>query len=100
MTSTMKLLMRRIHDGLKDSPVYVPVRKAHLKWSAARWTEGDEAVRRMYSRFLRPGDLVFDIGANVGQRVKVFARMGVTVVAVEPQDVCMTFLRSLYLKNP
>lgn len=43
----------------------------------------------LYSRWLRPGDLVFDIGANVGLRTSVFLEMGLSVVAVEPQPECV-----------
>lgn len=39
----------------------------------------------LYARFIRPGDLVFDIGANVGERTKIFLSLGARVVAVEPQ---------------
>jgi hypothetical protein len=39
---------------------------------------------RLYSRFVRPGDLVFDIGAHVGDRVASFRRLGAHVVAAEP----------------
>jgi hypothetical protein len=38
----------------------------------------------LYSRFLRPGDLAFDIGSHVGDRVVSFRRLGAAVVAVEP----------------
>lgn len=40
----------------------------------------------LYSRYVRPGDLVFDIGANVGQRSGWFIELGCRVVAVEPQQ--------------
>lgn len=39
----------------------------------------------LYGRYVRPGDLVFDIGANVGQRTAWFIELGCRVVAVEPQ---------------
>ena len=39
----------------------------------------------LYRRFLRPGDLAFDVGAHVGDRVASFRRLGARVVAVEPQ---------------
>lgn len=39
---------------------------------------------QVYSRFVQPGDLVFDIGANVGARTATFLNMGCRVVAVEP----------------
>ncbi|MEF2552520.1 FkbM family methyltransferase [Aurantimonas sp. A2-1-M11] len=38
-----------------------------------------------YRDFVRPGDLVFDIGAHVGDRTRIFHRLGARVVAVEPQ---------------
>lgn len=41
--------------------------------------------RPLYRRWIKPGDLVFDIGANVGERVKVFRQLHAEVVAVEPQ---------------
>lgn len=43
------------------------------------------AGMQLYSRYVRPGDLVFDIGANVGQRTGWFLELGCRVVAVEPQ---------------
>ncbi len=38
----------------------------------------------LYGRFCKPGDLVFDIGANVGERTGWFLELGCEVVAVEP----------------
>jgi FkbM family methyltransferase len=43
------------------------------------------AMDRLYGQFMRPGDLVFDVGAHVGDRVAAFRRLGTRVVAVEPQ---------------
>jgi len=40
-----------------------------------------------YARFVRAGDLAFDIGAHVGDRSACFARLGARVVAVEPQPL-------------
>lgn len=39
----------------------------------------------LYRRFLAPGDLAFDLGAHVGDRISSFRRLGARVVAVEPQ---------------
>jgi FkbM family methyltransferase len=55
--------------------------------------------RRMdafYRQFLQAGDLAFDIGAHVGNRVRVFRRIGAHVVAVEPQPDFVAVLRLLY----
>jgi FkbM family methyltransferase len=54
------------------------------------------AMEQLYARFVRPGDLVFDIGAHVGDRIAAFRRLGARVVAVEPQPALVTTLRLLY----
>ena len=59
-------------------------------------TGREVAIDGMYRRFVRPGDLVFDIGSHVGDRVACFRRLGARVVAVEPQPLCMRALRELY----
>jgi FkbM family methyltransferase len=51
---------------------------------------------RLYSRFVKPDNLVFDIGAHVGDRVASFRRLGARVVAVEPQPALAKLLRLLY----
>jgi len=56
-------------------------------------------LMRFYSKFVSEGDLCFDIGANLGNRTKVFLKLGATVVAVEPQDNCMRNLQRKYGKN-
>jgi FkbM family methyltransferase len=45
---------------------------------------------------MRPGDVVFDIGANMGDRVAVFHELGARVVAVEPQPACIERLRERF----
>lgn len=54
---------------------------------------------RLYGRFVQPGDLVFDIGAHVGDRVASFRRLGARVVAAEPQPAAAKVLRLLYGRN-
>jgi FkbM family methyltransferase len=55
---------------------------------------------RLYSRFVREGDLVFDIGSHVGDRIGSFRRLGCRVVAVEPQPRLVRILRRLYGRDP
>jgi FkbM family methyltransferase len=55
--------------------------------------------RRMeafYRQFIQAGDLAFDIGAHVGNRIRVFRRIGARVIAVEPQPDFIALLRLLY----
>jgi FkbM family methyltransferase len=42
------------------------------------------ALRRFYRPFVGPGELVFDIGAHVGDRTRAFAGLGARVAAFEP----------------
>jgi FkbM family methyltransferase len=43
------------------------------------------AMDALYARFVKAGDLAFDIGSHVGDRVASFHRLGARVVALEPQ---------------
>jgi FkbM family methyltransferase len=54
------------------------------------------AMDRLYAQFIAPGDLVFDIGAHVGDRVASFRRLGARVVAVEPQPDFTRILRLFF----
>ena len=51
------------------------------------------------SGFIARGDLCFDVGANVGNRVKIFLKMRARVVAAEPQAACAAVLREKYGAN-
>jgi len=55
--------------------------------------------REFYGQFLRPGDLAFDVGAHVGDRVRTWRQLGARVVAIEPQPVMAKLLRRLYGKD-
>jgi FkbM family methyltransferase len=56
----------------------------------------DAAMDALYARFVRPGDLAFDIGSHVGDRIGAFRRIGARVVALEPQPLCANVIRTLY----
>jgi FkbM family methyltransferase len=56
----------------------------------------NRALARFYAQFVRPGDLCFDIGAHVGNRLWAFSKLGARVVALEPQPDCMRLLRRWY----
>lgn len=50
--------------------------------------------------FLKPGMLVFDIGANMGNYAALFAKRGARVIAFEPQPFCSNFLRFRFMFSP
>ncbi len=78
MYAPLKSLQARI---IKFSPSY----RRHLL-----------TMTEFYSQFIKPGDLCFDIGANVGNRTKVFLTLQATVVAVEPQIECVQELEKTF----
>ena len=54
----------------------------------------------LYARFLKPGDLAFDIGAHVGDRISSFRRLGARVVALEPQPGPARVIRVIHGRDP
>src|SRR3954470_10225016 len=54
------------------------------------------AMDRLYAQFVKPGNLVFDIGAHVGDRITSFRRLGARVVALEPQPGPAAILQFLF----
>jgi FkbM family methyltransferase len=62
---------------------------------AAEMRQLDQQDRKrieFYRQFIEPGDLVFDVGANLGNRAKLFLELNAKVVAFEPQKSCADLL--------
>lgn len=49
---------------------------------------------------LLPGDVVFDVGANTGDKAAALLARGVKMVCVEPQPACVAVLNSRFHGNP
>ena len=60
----------------------------------ARWD------RRLYADHVRPGDLVFDVGANRGDKTAVFLGLGARVLAIEPDPRTADGLRRRFRGEP
>ena len=54
------------------------------------------ALDAVYQPYVGRGDLVFDIGGHVGDRVASFRRLGARVVVAEPQPALAKTLRLIY----
>lgn len=48
-------------------------------------------LKKFYQQFINPGDLCFDIGSNIGERMEIFLRLGAKVISIEPQIKCIQF---------
>ena len=49
---------------------------------------------------LREGDLVFDVGANVGTKTLNYRKLGARVVCCEPQPDCIKKLHEIFIGDP
>ena len=58
------------------------------------------ALRRLYAPFVGEDDLVFDVGAHVGDRALAFASLGARVIALEPQPRFARGLRRTVGSHP
>jgi FkbM family methyltransferase len=64
------------------------------------WRPGRQrSLRRLYATWVGEGDLVFDVGAHLGDRSHAFAALGARVIALEPQPVIARWLRYLVGRN-
>jgi FkbM family methyltransferase len=85
------------------TPLY-PIYRRLADWRRERrmirdfqaWSAEDQQRFDFYRQFIAQGDVVFDVGANMGNRSKIFSTLGAVVVAVEPQTACLRFLRSVF----
>jgi FkbM family methyltransferase len=58
------------------------------------------ALTRIYAPFIKPGDLCFDIGAHLGDRIRAWSKLGAHIVALEPHPGMMSWLRHWYVRKP
>lgn len=56
--------------------------------------------KELYSLFVKPNSLCFDVGANVGNRTAIFLELGAKVVMVEPQKECYEALEKRFPNLP
>jgi FkbM family methyltransferase len=54
---------------------------------------------KFYSQLISEGDIVFDVGANIGNRTQTFLTLGAKVIAIEPQNKCRTVLKLRFGKK-
>ena len=78
------------------SGLYAPARFLYSVSLGRQVAHARSKMREFYRSVLRPGALVFDIGANVGVLSAVFASLGARVVALEPNADCVRHIQLAY----
>lgn len=93
-------MKKAIVEILKAIGLYKPLlrQKQKLDQQKAERTERENQGRRLafYSTFITKGQLVFDVGANIGNRTENFLEIGARVIAVEPQPDCIRVLQQKF----
>ena len=94
-------MLSNIKRLLKTTPLYYPYRRytqrklrRSLISQIGEWTTSDQHHKEFYSEFVKSGDVVFDVGANLGNRSKVFLALEAQTIGFEPQPFCQDILRS------
>ena len=101
--SSVKLRVQRIlrrlgfYHRLQASSLY------YLYWRVADRSVVEDVNKELqfYRNILwgfRPGDVIFDVGANQGYKTDIFLRLGAKVVAVEPDELNKEILEQKFLK--
>ena len=97
-------MKKTIQSTLRKLGLYYRVKSSlayDLYWRMAdpRLIQGQTREVNFFRQALqgfRPGDLIFDIGANIGQKTGVFLRLGARVVAVDPDRSNQEILRQSF----
>lgn len=72
------------------------------KLSGFHENAGIAAKKRLYDfycQFIKNDDLVFDIGANVGDYTEAFVKSGAKVICIEPNPDCVKILKQRFGNN-
>jgi hypothetical protein len=63
---------RRLRRALEGTRAFVPVRNLYRQLFHRHVAREAKAMRRFYRQFFRSGDIVFDVGANIGDYAEAF----------------------------
>jgi FkbM family methyltransferase len=102
----MGAIARQLQSMLKRAGLYQRLKASLLhdvywRMNDRRWIDVRSREVDFYRRLLtgfRPGDLIFDVGANDGFKTDVFLRLGARVVAIDPDDVNQEILYNKFLR--
>ena len=75
------------------------LRKRKICRKLGRWNSDDENRLQFYSSLIPSDSIIFDVGANLGNRTKIFSRLGAKVIAIEPQTYCFDILSCFFKRN-
>ena len=94
-------MARKLVELIKKTPFYYPLKRSN--WANFLFDRKKFEQTKAETKFIRSflpqnkkNDLVFDIGANIGFKTNIFFRLGKKVIAFEPDQTNLIFLRGLF----
>src|SRR5690349_7677956 len=81
-----------ISERLEGTRAFVPLRTMYHTLFKPGLARQRVARSNFYAQLIRPGNLVFDVGANYGEYSQMFMRLGARVIAMEPNPSCARIL--------
>lgn len=94
MTGAVKSRIERaLRERFFGSPMFPAVRTAYQFAFNRGKLRNRRRMRDFYADYIHRGDLVFDVGANVGIYSEIFTELGANVIAIEPNPYCSELLR-------
>ncbi len=102
----MYAIRRNLLSTLKKAGIYHRLRASfaydlYLNLTNRKLLKDRDREAAFYRAVLdgfKPGDLIFDIGANIGDKTDTFLRIGAHVVAVDPDEHSQAILRQKFLR--
>lgn len=88
-----------VKNIIKSTTIYNKYKINKIAQKSKKFDADDDKRMQFYAQFVKHGTTCFDIGANIGNRTKIFLELvgskGKTV-AVEPQDFCCKILQKSF----
>jgi FkbM family methyltransferase len=79
------VLPQPLKNALLSLNLYGPAWRVYSRLTRASKRPSVLYQMKHYAQFLKPGDLCFDVGANIGRKSAIFLELGARVIAIEPQ---------------
>lgn len=95
----MTALKRGMKEALQRAGLF-PLARAVYRDLSPEHRRERACNASFFGSIVRPGDLCFDIGANLGQTAEVLAGIGATVIALEPNPLCRPVLEFHFRRKP
>ena len=86
---------RGLKGSLYRAGLFRPMRSVYRAIFNRSEFRSERIMCSFYSEWIAKVDLVFDVGANIGQYTEIFSSLGARVIAIEPNPALFEGLRFL-----